>query len=196
MAAVLFISEDYLKENTTIDENVDTKYIKRAIIKAQDIALQELIGTDLLQELKDQVAAGTLTAPNTLLLDTYIIPFLAPQAASEAVLVSTIKFRNKGVLTMNSEEAQTATGSQWKELLDYYRNEAQFHGERCRKYLLDNSTTFPLYLNGNTDLWKIRPTRTAYQTGLFLGRQRKPFNWNQSSLYNEAWYDNGYCCYR
>ena len=46
--AVLFISEDYLKESSVVDENVDTRYIKRAIIRAQDITLQETIGTDLL----------------------------------------------------------------------------------------------------------------------------------------------------
>ena len=194
--AVLFISTAYLKENTTIDENVDDKYLNRAIIKAQDISLQELLGTDLLNELKDQVENSTLTSANTILLNSYVLPFLTPQAASEAVVVATIKFRNKGVLTMNSEAAQVATGIQWQSLLDYYRNEAQFHGERMRKYLLENSTTFPLYLNGNTELWKIKPTRTAYQPGLFLGRQRKPFNIGQSSLYNEAWYDNGYTCYR
>lgn len=195
--AVLFISADYLIESTTIDENVDTKYLTRAIIKAQDIALQELLGTDLLNELKDQVENSTLTAANTTLLNTFVLPFLAMQAASEAVILATLKFRNKGVVTMNSEDAIVGTQAQWQTLLDYYKNEAQFNGERMRKYLLDNSSTFPLYLNGNTESWKIRPTRTAYQTGLFLGRQRKPINWNnQTSLYNESWYDNGYCCYR
>lgn len=195
--AVLFISEDYLKESSVVDENVDTRYIKRAIIRAQDITLQETIGTDLLNELKDQVENNTLTAANTTLLNSYILPFLTPTAAHEVVITAQIKIRNKGVVKMSSEDAQPVTTNELMMIIDLIKNEAQFHGERLRKYLLDNSTTFPLFLNGNTDLWKIRPIRTAYQSSLFLGRQRKPFNnIGQSSLYNENWYNDNCCYYR
>lgn len=192
--AVLFISTNYAKENSVIDENADDKFIKRAIIKAQDIDLQELLGTDLLDELKDQVENSTLTAANTTLLNSFVLPYLTAQVVATSVVPLQFKLRNKAIGTMSDENFTSVNTPDLNLVLRQYQNEAQFHGERLRKYLLANTTTYPLYMSGNTDAWKIRPIRTAYQTGLFLGLQRKPWStYNQSSLDRDMY--DGPCCY-
>ena len=73
---VYFISETQLKEGSIIDENVDMKALKPMILIAQDQRIQPIIGSGLYAQLKTQIQAGTLTALNTTLLDTYVTPAL------------------------------------------------------------------------------------------------------------------------
>lgn len=196
MANVLLISTDYVKQATVIDDNVDDKYLKFAILEAQTIQLQELIGTDLLEEIKDQIAAASITAANQTLLDSFIVPYITAQVIASSVIPMQYKFRNKAIVTMSSEEANAVSAADVSLVLRQYQSQAQFRGERMRKYLLENGTTYPLYLSGNTECWKIRPARTAYNTGLFLGNQRKPQNPYRdiSSMQRDSWiYYNGPC---
>lgn len=193
---VLFISTNYVKENSDVDENVADKIIKMAIIKAQDMQLQEIIGTDLLNDLKDEVEASSVSAANQTLLDDFVLPFLLRQTVTNACISMLFKIRNKGIGKMNDENFTPVDTADLNLVLRHYESDAQFHGERMRRYLIDNTSTYPLFLSGNTDLWKVRPGPSAYQTGLFLGNKRKPYRtgYNQTSLYNERFYD-GPCCY-
>ena len=52
---VLLISEDYIKSNSTLDNNISGKYLQAAITNAQDIELQSLIGTKLLEKIQKLV---------------------------------------------------------------------------------------------------------------------------------------------
>jgi hypothetical protein len=49
---VLLISEDYIKSESNLDNNISGKYLQSAIKLAQDIELQSLIGTKLLEALQ------------------------------------------------------------------------------------------------------------------------------------------------
>jgi hypothetical protein len=57
MATALFISEDFLKDNTQVSKNVDVKYIREAILWAQDSEIQTVLGTSFYEELKSDVIA-------------------------------------------------------------------------------------------------------------------------------------------
>lgn len=52
---VMLISEDYIKSNSSLDNNVSGKYLQSAIFSAQDIELQSLIGTKLLEKIQKLV---------------------------------------------------------------------------------------------------------------------------------------------
>lgn len=52
---VLLISEDYIKSESNLDNNVSGKYLQSAIKLAQDIELQSLIGTELLEKIQKLV---------------------------------------------------------------------------------------------------------------------------------------------
>lgn len=193
MLNVLFISAQYVKDNGIVDENTDSKFILAGIRDAQEYQLQEIIGTDLLEEIQTQVQDSTLTAANTSLLNNFIIPYLLKQAESSLVFDIHYRLRNKGVMTFNSEEATSAANATISLVTKKLANDAQFLGERLRRFLLTNNLTYPLFLNGNTEGWKVRPARTAYQTGFWLGNQRKPLgglgplsslNWNNWFIYD------------
>ena len=51
MDEYLFVSEDYLVQNSVIDGNVDFKNITSTIIHSQDIHLQKILGTPLFEDL-------------------------------------------------------------------------------------------------------------------------------------------------
>jgi len=57
---VLFISETKLKENTAITENTDSSELRFCIQQAQQIFLQESLGTNLYQKLQDVVDNGDI----------------------------------------------------------------------------------------------------------------------------------------
>ena len=60
MAYVLFISEERLKDSTTIGLNVDPALLLPYIKQAQKLYVETRLGTDLNQKLKDLIVAGTV----------------------------------------------------------------------------------------------------------------------------------------
>jgi hypothetical protein len=58
---VYFISTEYLRQNTPIEQNVDDNKILPFITKAEDTYLQEVIGETGYDNLKDNLIANTLT---------------------------------------------------------------------------------------------------------------------------------------
>lgn len=173
MSIVYLISAQYIKDRSIINENVDNKYLNSTIVMCQDINLQQLLGSDLYNEIKTQVTASTLTAANTTLLNNYILPYLLNLVQAEIVIPATFKITNQSVVTKNSEVGSSVDARQLQMLKGQLDNQAQFYGERMRKYLLANTATYPLYLNGNTDIDDIRPENTAYSSGIFLGNTRR-----------------------
>ena len=71
-----FISIEVIKDQSVINENVDSKLLQPTLIMVQDIYLKQVIGKDLYAELITQVNAESVSALNTTLLTDYIQPYL------------------------------------------------------------------------------------------------------------------------
>ena len=76
MAEVLLIERADLVKFTVVDANVDTDKFIQFVKIAQDIHIQGYLGTDLLNKLKTDIEAGTLSGVYLSLLTTYIKPML------------------------------------------------------------------------------------------------------------------------
>ena len=77
--AVLFISEETIKNSTTINGNVDVELLLPYIKVSQDIHVQQLLGTDLYDVLQDKIAGtggASLAGNYKILVDEYIQPVL------------------------------------------------------------------------------------------------------------------------
>ena len=59
---VYFISEQYLKDNTSISMNVEPQLLNIAIQDAQNIHIQPLLGGTLYKKLCDLIVDGTIGA--------------------------------------------------------------------------------------------------------------------------------------
>ena len=83
MAEVLLIERADLVKFTVVDGNVDTDKFVQFIKIAQDIHIQGYLGTDLLNKLKADIEAGTLSGNYLSLLETYVKPMLIHWAMVE-----------------------------------------------------------------------------------------------------------------
>ena len=69
MAYVLFISEEKLKDSTAINLNVDVDILLPFVREAQKLYVETALGTDITQNLKDEIIAGTLANADKTLVD-------------------------------------------------------------------------------------------------------------------------------
>ena len=171
MDNIYLIGEDDLKQYTAINDNVDACYINPAIIKAQDIGLQPLIGTALYKRLLQMVNDGTIAGEGNEyykeLLDVYATPYLRERTAVELVWNLFAKLRNAGVVTSNDQQTQQMSIGDCEYLRKKYDYDADFYGGRLTDYLKANSTRFPEYMKRESCA-DIKADADAYKTNIVL----------------------------
>ena len=166
MLQVYLISEDTLKTETILNDNVSAEYFSSAIETAQEIYLQQLIGTSLLDDLCEKVRDNKLTADDKELLDDYITPFLKFKVLCEVTLPIAFKYRNAGVVQTNNEYTYNTTMKDAQQLATYYDQRANFFAIRLTDWLCANSVKFPAYRN--TTSGELNPNRDGYNTSIYL----------------------------
>ena len=169
MAIALLVSEQYIKDTTVIDENVDMKLLRDVIELCQDKYIIPLVGTGIYNEFQTQILAGTLTALNTTLLDDYVAKAMKWWVQYEGVDVLTYKFNNKSVSKKTSENSQPIDMEEIRRLMEKFRTNAEMYSQRITQYLLANLTSYPLYSNPGNTVDTIHPKRNSYTTGIYLG---------------------------
>lgn len=172
MSKAVFISEDYIKQNTNINDNVDVKLLKMAIIEAQELHLLEAIGTALYNDLNTKIIADPDLSgyPNELaLMRLYVRPMLKYWVLYEATPVLLFKLTNKANSTSTSDNSNPIQYEDMKYSQNQYKAKAQVYTERLIKYLQANYTTFPLYYNAGTSIDTIFPKNEGFTTDWYLG---------------------------
>ena len=194
--AAFFISEEKLKQNSLINENVDDKIIRPLLIMVQDMYIQPAIGSGLYNELINQIDNSTLTAANTTLITDYIQSSVIWWIMAEAPMSMTYKFRNKGVQTQNSENSNPANIEDLISVADNYKYKAEWYTKRLSNFLYANSTTYPLFLNAGNAYDTIHSNNQIYQSGMMLdedGIKMTSLEYNQKYLEgNGSPYRNDY----
>lgn len=168
---VFLISESVLKTETIINDNVGGEYLKPSIETAQDIYLQQLIGTALLDKLYDLVADGGISNEENghykELIDDYISNYLKYMVLSEITLPLAYKYRNAGVVQSTGDHYQQTTLKDAQLVQNHYTLRANFYAERLLKYLNANSSDFPEYMTTRNSADMIGD-KDAYQTNWVL----------------------------
>ena len=168
----LLISEQRVKQYTNLDNNVRVEEITPFIIQAQDLYIQDQLGTLFYNRIKDGVIAGDLNADETLFLKDYIGPTLMQYALYLMMPALKYKLTDKGVLSGSSEETTQTSLDELKYLRQSTLNTAEFYAERLREYLIDNPGMFPQYDTPGTD--GMYPNKqTPYFSGLVVPKNRK-----------------------
>lgn len=181
-ANILFISETTLKDRSLLQDNVDPKLIRPTIKQSQDMYIEPILGTGLYRELQEQIANNTLTQLNTTLLDVYLTDCLCWFVASEMVMSLGYKLTNKNVLRKNSENSNEASLSELFDLMNYYKNKAEWYAQRTTNYLCENIVDYPLYNNPGSGSDIIHPNGSSYSTGMYLGDVEKDYK-NYADMY-------------
>lgn len=172
MADALFIGEDYVKNNSTIDENVDVKEIIPSIKDCQIIYLEPVLGTQLYNGLKTRILASTTTANDDTLISSYIAPMLVKYVVFDLTTNLLFRYTNKNVSKKNSENSQPVDYTEYRNLLDIYKHKAEYLEQRLIDYLCANVTTFTEY-NSIVNSNDIVPKSNAYSSPFYLGDDDK-----------------------
>ena len=146
---VLLISEQKLKSQSPIDPNVDSDELRYGIQQAQNIYIQETLGTNFYTEILNQVEDGSISLSantyNKELLDNFIQPTLV--AYSYYIILDNmfVKLVNVGLQQFRSEQSNPIGIKEFQYLKDQARDRAQFLDNLMRRHLVFNNWKYPSY---------------------------------------------------
>lgn len=175
MINVLLISEDYIKTNSSLNENFWGKNLLPAIREAQDIYLQSIIGTCLYHRLLDMVDNGTVSDSENIaykdLLDDKILPYLLYRTLANVIPLANVKITNFGTTISQDEKLVGLNQTDTDLTVNYYEDKADWYAKRLQKFLKSNYEAFPELKNcGCGD---IKPNLdSAAGSSLWLGGYR------------------------
>lgn len=177
MDEYLFVSEDYLVQNSVIDGNVDFKNITPIIIQCQDRYLQKILGTPLYEDLCAKgLGSPSFSSDEITLIKKYIQKTLLWYILAASPINFKFKWMNKGIMVKNSENSQAAETNDIKWIINHCTIIAEDYGNLLKDYLLCHTTLFPKYLECTT--FGLNSANTVFSTGLALDEdyheQEKP----------------------
>lgn len=154
MAQALFVTREDIVKYTVMNGNVDTDKFIQFVKIAQDIHIQNYLGTKLYDKINDDIVAGTLSSPYTTLLSKYVKPMVIHWAMVEYLPYSAYTIANKGVYKHNSENSTNVEKNEVDFLIEKERDVAQHYTNRFLDYICYNTATFPEYnTNSNGDMF-------------------------------------------
>lgn len=168
---ILLLSENDLKEMTTVNKNVDAAYIKPSALYAQDIGLQSIIGTQLYKKLLTLVDTGDITASENAayktLLDEYVFDYLKEQTIVELNWALLAKIRNNGIVTSQDQQTMQMDMSNCELLRKRHENHATFYSTRMTDYLRANANDYPEWCKRET-VADMPSNKEGYKTNITL----------------------------
>lgn len=166
MATALFITNNDLVRNTMIDGSVDINKFIQFLKLAQEIHIQNYLGTKLYDRIGDDIIAGTLTNPYLFLVDEYIKPMLIHFAMVDYLPFAAYTVANGGIYRHRSENSDVVTKEEVDYLVEKHRGFAQFYTRRFIDYMTYHQADFPEYNTAtNEDMY---PDKMSNFTGWVL----------------------------
>lgn len=163
MGEALLITRTDLVKLTALGGNVDTDKFIQFIKIAQDIHIQNYLGTRLFVRIKNDIEANTLADPYLSLLIDYIKPMHIHWAMVDYIPFAAYTIANKGVFKHSSENAENVDKVEVDYLVNKERDIAQNYTQRFIDFMSFNSNQFPEYTaNSNSDIF---PDRKNYFHG-------------------------------
>lgn len=174
MTNVLMVSESYIKENSNLNDNCFGKTLLPAIRQAQDIYLQQIIGSSLYNSILGMIDNETIgDTGNSIykeLLDDYIRPYLLYKTINQIIPMLSVKLSNYGATLSSDEYLVNLTQGEAELMEKEYSNAADFYCRRLQEFILNHCDMLNIdectcnSINANL--------QSAATTGIFLGGQR------------------------
>lgn len=172
MNNILLISEDYIKTNSGLNDNIWGDYLLPAIRETQDIGLQSIIGSALYGSILSKVADGTIrdegNSAYKKLLDDHIQVYLMYGTIVSLIPLIGVKLANLGTVVSNDEHITNLSQSERDLVSSRYTHLADFYARRMQEWLLANSEDFPELDECACDTMRAN-LKSAATTGLWLG---------------------------
>ena len=172
MATTLFITQSDLKNNSIVDGSVDPDKFIQFVKIAQEIHIQNFLGTKLYERLINYVESngnqngnqsGQNTDPEKILINEYVKNMTIFWSLVEYTPFASYQITNKAVLRHSSETAENVSKSDVDFLVKKYRDIAQYYTDRFVDFITYNQTIYPEYnTNSEDDRY---PSRDSYFGG-------------------------------
>ncbi len=169
---VTLLSVTQLKLYTEIEQNVEDYILMPNIMRAQQMEIQQILGTPLYEDILNKVSGDTLNPVETTLVRDYIFPCLVEYSLYYSLPSIWVKLENSSAINRNPENAQSVDLKSIQYRRNDIKNSAEFLATRIVNFLCDQSNSFPLYKSNSNDLY---PAHNIYDTGIV-------FNDNYNSL--------------
>ena len=170
----LLTSEAFVKSVMSISDNVAGKYIQPSIREAQEVGLRTILGSCLLDRLKDLVATKTIKDSGNEAYDALLEQaqyYLAYQTVVELLPRISYKVGNFGVSKSSDQELQVATYDEIGKMQYYYQSEADHYCMMLQEWVIDNHEAFPELRS--CDCTRIKANLySAASSGVWLGGPR------------------------
>ena len=155
MADALFITRKDLVKFSSVNGNVDTDKFLQYIKIAQDIHIQNYLGTDLYNKIQADIVASSLAGDYLSLVTDYIKHMLIHWAMVEYLPFAAYTIAIKGVYKHSSEKSDNVSKEEVDFLMEKERDIAQYYTDRFISYMSFNaSSKFPeYYTNNNEDVY-------------------------------------------
>ena len=175
MAYILFISEEKLKDSTTIGLNVDPELLLPYIKQSQKLYVETKLGTKLTDKIKDLIVAGTVNNAGNeayaTLLNDYVGEMLPSFALYMALPFLRFKIENGNIYSKTSETGTALSTEEAQHLRNEVLNTAEYYMERMIDYIRNNTSSFPEYsTNTGAD---VTPDRNSFYSNMNLERPNR-----------------------
>ena len=166
MADALLITRDDIVRYTALNGNTDVDKFISFVKISQDIHMQNYMGTKLLNKIKADIIANTLSGNYLSLTVNYLKPMLIHWAMVEYMPFAAYTIANKGVYKHSSENSVNVEKNEVDFLIEKERSIAQNYTERFIDYMNFNNSLFPeYYTNVNNE---ISPDSMNNYTGWYI----------------------------
>ena len=147
LSNVLLINRDDLMRVSSINGNIDFDKVSPHVKSAQDIHLQPVIGTKLMEKCKQLIADDTINDPGNAdyktLVYQYITPCLCYWTMWDFLPFMQYEIANGGVFQHNSENATTPADESVIMLIQKFKDKAESYSTIMSDYLCDKTNLYP-----------------------------------------------------
>jgi hypothetical protein len=146
---------------------VDTDKFIQFIKLAQEIHIQNYLGTDLYDKISNHIIAGDLAGHYLSLVNEYIQPMLIHFAMAEYLPFAAYTIANGGVYKHSSENSTQPQKEEIDSLISKERDYAEYYTTRFIDYMSFNASgRFPEYYSNNNE--DIYPDKDSLYQGWVL----------------------------
>ncbi len=172
---ILLVSEQRMKEWTSLDNNIRIDVLTPSILNAQSVYIQDTLGSPFYNRLLNGVRDNDLTTDEETFLRDLVGPALMQYALYLIMPNLKYKFVEKGIVSGSSEETQATTLEELQYLRQTAIELAQFYDQRIKEYLQDYPNMFPVYRTWNNI--GMQPNKEpAYFSGLQTDIPTNPYD--------------------
>lgn len=167
----LLVTTKDIKRHTIINGSVDPDNFVHYVNIAQEIHIQNFLGTDLYVKFQELIEDNSINDVANVkyksLLEDYVAPMVIHWTSVEYMPFAAVVLTNKGIYKTTSENAVELSSEELESLIEKQRGIAQHYTDRFISFMCNNSADFPEYSSNTGE--DVYPDTDGYYNGLYLG---------------------------